>query len=317
MVTLTEIRSLDLCFSPAPGRARHLSAASGLVRVGAFLYVVADDEHHLGVFEAEGREPGRLIRLLPGDLPDAHDARKAAKPDFEALALLPRAEYLPFGALFAFASGSKPNRQTGILLPFDAAGALEPPQSIDLSGLYALLREQLGKLNIEAAVMAGDRMVMLQRGNKKNAVNACISFRWAAFIDAPRGGVLTGAALDLRVDLHELGQVNDIPLSFSDVTALPNGDLLFAAIAEDTDDSYVDGACAGAALGILQQGGQLSHIWQLERPWKIEGVDARVEGSSVHLTLVTDADDAGVAAVMLYARLDGYPFGNAFDQRGK
>lgn len=308
MVTLTEIRSLDLRDPPAPGRSRHLSAASGLVRVGAFLYVVADDEHHLGVFDAEGAAPGRLIRLLPGELPDEHEARKAAKPDFEALAVLPRSSDLPFGALFALGSGSKPNRQTGILLPFDAKGGLGPPQRFDLTALYTLLREQVGKLNIEAAVMSGDRMVMLQRGNKKKAVNACISFRWAALVEAPRDVVLTAAALDLSVDLYKLGKVNDIPLSFSDAAALPNGDLLFAAIAEDTDDSYVDGACVGAALGVLQQGGRLLHIWPLKKPWKIEGVEARVDGSSVHLTLTTDADDAGVAASLLQGRIDGYPF---------
>ena len=76
----------------------HLSAASGLVRSGHLLYVVADDELHLGVFEdtaATGMppEPGALVRMLEGDLPIDAVERKAAKPDFETLVHLPRTEY--------------------------------------------------------------------------------------------------------------------------------------------------------------------------------------------------------------------------------
>jgi len=59
----------------------HLSAASGLVQVGQRLFVVADDEPTLGVFDATGEHPGRLHRLFGGELPDKPKARKAAKPD--------------------------------------------------------------------------------------------------------------------------------------------------------------------------------------------------------------------------------------------
>src|SRR5437868_3033677 len=89
MIILTKIRELDLAAAPTAGRPQHLSAASGLVCIGSFMYVVADDELHLGVFQTEHTEPGRLIRLFDGALPDSKPDRKKQKPDLEALAVLP------------------------------------------------------------------------------------------------------------------------------------------------------------------------------------------------------------------------------------
>ncbi len=62
------LSSLDLVEAPGPGQPAHLSAESGLVRVGKFLYVVADDEHHLGMFAATG---GAMRLLLVTDADDA------------------------------------------------------------------------------------------------------------------------------------------------------------------------------------------------------------------------------------------------------
>src|SRR5688500_19574468 len=95
MITLTKLRDLNLSVAPAPGRPLHLSAASGLVGVHSFSYVVADDELHLGVFRASTGEPGHLIRLFDGTLPDSAAERKRQKPDLEAIARLPAYEDYP------------------------------------------------------------------------------------------------------------------------------------------------------------------------------------------------------------------------------
>jgi maleylacetoacetate isomerase len=100
-----QIRNLDLSTPPSAGRPLHLSAASGLVCVNSFVYVVADDELHLGVFSNANSEPGYLIRLLDGALPDSRSARKKQKPDLEALSLLPAFGAHHHGALLAFGSG--------------------------------------------------------------------------------------------------------------------------------------------------------------------------------------------------------------------
>src|SRR5690349_9727846 len=89
MIRTTQRRTLTLEAPEEPGRPAHVSAASGLVAVGPWLYVVADDALHLAVFPREGTAPGRSLRLFPGELPLEHRTRKAAKPDLEALCLLP------------------------------------------------------------------------------------------------------------------------------------------------------------------------------------------------------------------------------------
>ena len=138
------IRTLDLHAPSSHQRAAHLSAASGLVNVGEHWYVVADDEHHLGMFSSTHDAPGRLLRMFDGSLPDKLKARKAKKPDLEALVLLPRFRDYPGGALLALGSGSRPNRESCVLLGLDAVGAIDrAPTLFDLSELYAALGEHI------------------------------------------------------------------------------------------------------------------------------------------------------------------------------
>jgi hypothetical protein len=92
---LRKLRDLDLEEPSAPGRPAHLSAASGVARRGEFVYVIGDDELHLGVFRLSSNAPGRLRRVLGGDLPADHERRSSAKPDLEALTLLPPFESRP------------------------------------------------------------------------------------------------------------------------------------------------------------------------------------------------------------------------------
>ena len=57
---LRKLRDLTVEEPSAEGRPPHLSAASGIVRRGDFVYVIGDDELFLGVFSASSPEPGRL-----------------------------------------------------------------------------------------------------------------------------------------------------------------------------------------------------------------------------------------------------------------
>src|SRR5688572_10672841 len=119
MIALTEIRELDILAAASSLRPLHVSAASGLVCLDSIMYVVADDELHLGVFSTRDRGPGHLIRLFDGVLPEPAAARKQQKPDLEALTLLPAFPDFPHGALLAVGSGSRPNRHKGVLLGLD------------------------------------------------------------------------------------------------------------------------------------------------------------------------------------------------------
>lgn len=99
VIDARRLRTLDLSGSPDEPAPHHLSAASGVAKVGQRLFVVADDEHSLGVFDLAVHGPGRRVHLFDGELPSDHKQRKAAKPDLEALTVLPALPGYPFGAL--------------------------------------------------------------------------------------------------------------------------------------------------------------------------------------------------------------------------
>jgi hypothetical protein len=306
LISLTKVRELDLSAPTSTGRTAHLSAASGLVRAGRFLYVVADDELHLGVFHSTEAKAGHLLRLFPGELPAPAAERKARKPDLEALALLPSFAGYPHGALLALGSGSKRNRRMGALLALDAQGeAGDTPQVCDLSGLFTVPEGIFAALNIEGAVVLGDELCLLQRGTKRAVENAVIRFQLAALLDALGAGPIaaTESLIPSAICAVALGEIEGIPLCFTDATALPNGELVFSAIAEDTEDNYNDGPCTGAALGIADREGRLRCLYRLDRPHKIEGVDARVDGDVIRLLVVTDADDAAIPACLYSATI--------------
>ena len=96
-----------------------------------------------------------------------------------------------------------------------------------------------------------------------------------------------------------LGTFEGAPLSFTDGAALGGGAFAFTAVAEAADDSYADGACVAAAIGIIDGNDRMHSLWQLEPPLKVEGIDARLTDKALELMVVTDADDASVPAQLL------------------
>jgi hypothetical protein len=107
--------------------------------------------------------------------------------------------------------------------------------------------------------------------------------------------------MPIEINRFGLGQIDGIPFCFTDAAALPDGDMVFTAVAEGTHDAYDDGPCAGAAIGMVDNHGRLRWLRRLDRPYKVEGVDARVDGDVIRLLLVTDADDADIPAGLFSA----------------
>lgn len=304
MIDLQPLR--QLVFSPAQAAMpEHLSAASGIVVAGQLLYVIADDELLLGVFDLAAHGDGVTVQLFPGDLPDAASARKARKPDLEALVRLPPFPGYTAGALIAFASGSKPNRQTGVLLGLDDSGALSgTPRAVDLSALYAPLLRRFPALNIEGAVVCDQQLVLLQRASGGHPENALIRIVLADVLQAlSTTGALQLPELAVEIRTVELGHIDGVPLGFTDAAALPDGRLVFSAVAESVDGTYHDGPCVGAALGILAMDGQVQTLEFLRPVRKIEGIDARVDGDILRLLLVSDADDRRSPGTLFSATL--------------
>ena len=313
------IQTLRIDPAQHPRGQAHLSAASGLVRVRQRLFVVADDEMHLGMFDeptapqadaARSSDPehptGSLLRLLEGDLPQDKDKRKKAKPDFESLVHLPPLPGCPAGALLALGSGSMPNRETGVLIALDVQGQPNGRMAtVNLAALYAPLRKRFADLNIEGALLVSGELLLLQRGNKGHALNACIRFDWNMM--APwLAGVLAQPPAAKSVQVLDLGSVGDVPFGFTDAAALHGGAWAFSAVAENTDNSYLDGACVGSAIGTVSADGSLQRLHLLEGAPKVEGLAVLPEagGSGAWVcTLVTDPDDPSLAAQVLQVRL--------------
>lgn len=273
-------------FKAAPLRLRHLAtldvaAASGIALRAGSLYVIADDELDLAVYDLSGARLGR-IALQAGALPDEHAIRKAQKPDFEALV------QLPDDSLLALGSGSTAQRTRGAWVRFEREEPRVEP--VDLSPLYDLLARELPELNIEGGAVLDDTLHLASRGNGALGQNALIQLDLADVCEGlARDRIVPGSALRgiVRVALPEL---DGTPLSLTDLA--PAGDrLLFTAAAEASASTYHDGRCEGSTIGSMTSSGAVVRIARVEPSCKLEGLCVQPESLGQHLWLVADADD--------------------------
>ena len=269
--------------------------------------MIADDELHLGVFLQSGHAPGTLVRLRTGRLPAGKKDRKRSKPDFEAIVALPPFEHYPVGALLVLGSGSRRARRTGVIVPLDDRGAIDQRATVtDLAALYGALEREFDELNVEAAFVDGAYLSLLHRGNKGDARNARVRIALPPLLGALSAGVPPPRSALLDITAFSLGSIAGVPLCFTDAAALPDGGFAFTAVAEDTDDSYADGACAGSAIGIVDGEDNVRALWRLEPSLKVEGIGVRPLRGGLEIRIVTDADDSTVPAQLLRVRLRAY-----------
>ena len=173
------------------------------------------------------------------------------------------------------------------------------PRLLDFAPLFNSLSEVFGELNIEGAFIDGEHLALLQRGNTVSGRNARVRVALAPLLAGiARGDATVPLAYEDICDFL-LGDINGISLSFTDGAALPGGGFVFTAAAEDTDNSYADGTCAGSAIGIIDANDQLQQVWQLDGTRKLEGIAALETAHGLELLLVSDPDDANVAGQLL------------------
>ena len=295
---LVSRRSLSLSASEEPGGPAFVSAASGIVRVGPWLHIVSDDSLWLSSFPLEGLGPGQLTRLLPGELPREPVARKARKPDLEALCLVEGSAGAPHGALLALPSGSSPERLRGAWVPLREDGLLAgPAHPVDLGPLYARLAREVGPLNVEGAAWTGGRLRLLNRGNQPGGADAVMDVDGGELLAALAADVPPPPTAVRSVRRWKLGRLGGVPLTFSDAAPLPDGRLVFTASAEDTTNAIADGAVKGSAVGLLSAEGEPLWLRAVDARVKLEGVTPRAEADGrLRLWLVSDADDPRVIA---------------------
>jgi hypothetical protein len=292
------LRELDLEEPSAPGRPAHLSAASGVVRRGDFVYVIGDDELSIGVYRLTRPGPGRLRRVLAGELPTDEKERSAHKADLEALTLLPPFAENAYGALLGIGSGSGKGRDRGFVWSLSPDGSLDgEPRELDLGPAFSLLRETIEELNIEGASVVRDRLWLLQRGNTDQGLNIVVE------LSLPE--VMESLERDLRIDAHELadvraydlGDLDGVPLTFSDATPLGRDMLVFTASAES------DGGIHGSVVGTLDADGVVERLRTIDRRYKVEGVHASIDTGVMDFLFVCDQDDPEIASPLLSAAM--------------
>ncbi len=288
---LTHIRNLDVTDPLASGHP-FLSAASGLVHIGETLCVVGDDEQHLAVFNQSDNGPGRLLRLLPSDLPRKAKKRKKVKPDFEILFQLPSPDDKTSQLICAMGSGSTPQRMRGAIIDL-LTGSVT---ALDLQHLFDALTPLVTEINLEGAVVRGDRLLLFNRGNMSNPETY--------IFETALGAVTRNAAIEAHLaKTLVLPLVDGVPLTVTDACWMGDGEYLLSAVAEVTDDSYADGDILGAAIILLNAHLDVIALEPLEPTLKIEGIAARRTATGAELVCVSDADDPDTPSSLYAATL--------------
>ncbi len=283
-------------------RPAHVRSASGLARWRGRLAVVSDDANFVGLVDP-GTGACEAITLPAGAGGqrqfDAGRGNKPGKLDLESL-------FADGDRLIALGSDSGlAVRRHAVVV--DAHGAI----AIAVPRLYqALHRPELGRgrLNLEGATVAGDALVLGNRGGDAgdDGVPTHDALAWVpmaavrALLADPDGAPVP----EVRWQLLDLGALDGVALRLTELEAWA-GALCYTAAAEATTSAYDDGAVAGSALGVIV-GGQARWAPVLDEQGarlvaKLEGLVADGE----RLLASVDADDPAAASELLVLALDG------------
>ena len=298
---LRRLRDLDLREPADEGQPAHIASASGIARRGDFVYVIGDDLLQVGVFELAADQPGITRRVFSGDLPDDPSERKDAKPDLEGLTTLPPVEGEPNGGLLGIGSGSSRGRDRGFFWPLDSDGSLSgEPRTIELRPAYDTLRDELGgEINIEGAAVLGDRLWLFHRGNEGGAPNTVAEFELADLARTLGEDLVVDPGELTAVRSYDLGEVEGVPLCFSDAAALRDDLVCFTGSAEGDED----GDIRGSVVGTIAADGTVRRLRTINSRWKVEGVHATVDTGIIDFLFVCDQDNPDVASPLLSATM--------------
>jgi hypothetical protein len=274
------------------GLPAHVRAASALRRLAHRLVIVQDDVDALAVRDAAGAVRPVLLPARPSGRRVFGDAagNKHEKLDLEACVALAD------GRLIAFGSGSMPVRER-LVVWHEAAAA---PAIVAADALYAELRGAVAdgdtRLNLEGAVVAGERLVLFHRGNdaprsSATHVNAIAELSLEDFVDwLDRGAAPPRVVKVTRVDL---GAVRGVPFGFTDAVAVEADLIVVLACAEDSACAISDGPVLGARVGVLDERGlRMADIYERDGAptrLKLEGIERRA-GSDSEFDVVADTD---------------------------
>lgn len=279
-------RARSLRFTDHPDHG-HVRAGSGLVRWAGGFVVVQDDVGGVALVEGDKVSLLRVWATDPTSL--ANESAKALKADFES------ATVLPDGRLLVFGSGSTHRRTSIVVVTTDLEA-----RRVDGTALYDSLRAVLNgaELNIEGVAVCGRHLVFGQRGNGAGALNALCEVELAVFLAWLEGGPVP-VVVSTRV--LDLGRVGGVPRGLTDLAVTDEGRLFVLVGAEDSPDTYRDGAILGSWIGQVEGSSvDLVEILDGDTPThlKLEGLTwLGHEGPQDRFAVVADQDDPEVPVV--------------------
>ena len=253
---------------------------------------------------------------FPGGAPRQFDdtrGNKKHKLNLEAVFVTPD------GALLvALGSGSSALRERVVLVegPMTSAPSIAITEAREL---YTQLRADRSfsgsELNIEGAAVAGDDVLLFQRGNGAPGLVEGVSL---AAVDATARIALSGLVAHLRgagplpplrdVLRWDLGAVDGHRLTFTDGAVHPRGVVAFLACAEDSPDATRDGPVSAVTIGCLDEATRACELGPIldERGAplldKAEGL-AFDPDDPTRAFAVTDRDDPAAPSELLTLRL--------------
>ncbi len=297
VIQLEVVRELTLKKPLEKGRQPHVSAASGLVKVGERFFVVSDDELSLFTF-TDSDTHLTPVPLISGQLSAANSERKNEKPDFESLALLSTKEWEPYGALVAWPSASTPKRVKAVVIPFLKNQTLGKPITSNILPLAYELQSYAKELNIEGLLFRDKKVFLFQRGNSEKGKNGFAEISLSNWVKGIKTGDWSGKIVFESVKMGKLSGVN---ITFSDVIWTDYG-LLALGSAEDTTSSFADGQVYGTVLARIV-GDKTEIIGRFEPLAKLEGLHATQTQDGLDIYLVEDADDSEKPSRLFKAKL--------------
>lgn len=290
----------------------YVRAVSALRRWQGKSVLVQDDVNALVVGDADFDQLAAVL-LPPGPEQrrrfEAELGNKASKLDLEAAAVLPDGRFLALG------SGSTAARERIVVMDPSLQVRV-----IDAHALYAGLRAESAfagsELNLEGALVVGNTLRLLQRGNgavrgELRPINAFGDFDLGAFLAWLDDGKAPPPLRD--VTQIELGHHGEAALSLTDAALLfspePGTPLeeaekaawVVTACAEASPNTYDDGVVTASCVGVVHAG-RLAMVPVVDNdglvlPVKIEGIEP-VPGQPGDFHVVIDADDAARPALI-------------------
>lgn len=298
-------------------RPTYVRAGSSLARTRDGIAVVQDDANFIAIVDPlTGR--ARAITLPAGHggrrLFDRLRGNKKYRLDLEACVAV---EERDGTLLIALGSGAKKRREKVALVrrcesPHPDVSVVHVPR------LYKKLRQEEAfagsQMNVEGAIRVGDSLRLFGRGNGAardglQPVNATCDLDWKAFVAHLHAPDDAPPPTPRNIVRYELGEIDDVPLGFTDA-AVWRDSIIYSAAAEDSPDVIEDGRVTGSAIGVVIDGGGGTRWAPLTEPsgkifdGKVEGL-VPADSVSPRFFVVVDADDPEAASQLCTVELRG------------